>query len=86
MSPERLYEDERYRLTLFRGRGDGRRLAVGFEHGRKDADEFMPASFPRYAQRLGIDALIVQTRPIAGNMRRVAARTCAAVTARTRGR
>ena len=61
MSPERLYEDERYRLTLFRGRGDGRRLAVGFEHGRKDADEFMPASFPRYAQRLGIDALIVQT-------------------------
>ena len=33
MTTRVLHEDERYRVTLFRGSGDGSRLVVGFEHG-----------------------------------------------------
>ena len=60
--PERLHEDARYRVTLFRaGGGGGQRLVIGFEHGREAADGFEPAACPRYAERLGIDAMVVQS-------------------------
>lgn len=62
MQPELLHQDERYRITLFRGSGDGRRLTVSFEHGRDaPVDGFERTSCPNYAKRLGIDAMMVQT-------------------------
>ncbi|KRW95878.1 hypothetical protein [Paracoccus sp. MKU1] len=61
MRPERLHQDDRHRITLFRGTGDGRRAVVGFEHGRDRMTGFEPAAAPRFAARLGIDALVVQT-------------------------
>ncbi|MFO1140158.1 MAG: hypothetical protein U1E41_13910 [Paracoccus sp. (in: a-proteobacteria)] len=56
-----LHEDDRYRITLFRGTGDGSRLAVSFDHGRGRMQGFEPAEYPNFALRLGIDALRVQT-------------------------
>ncbi|WP_199259710.1 hypothetical protein [Paracoccus binzhouensis] len=62
MRPERLHQDRRHRITLFRGSGDGRRAVVCFEHGRDRAMRgFEPPDCPRFARRLGIDALVVQT-------------------------
>lgn len=62
MQAETLHQDERYRITLFRSAGGGQTLSVSFEHGRDaPADGFEPATCPRYAARLGIDALMVQT-------------------------
>lgn len=62
MGAERLHQDRRHRITLFRGAGDGGRAMVGFEHGRDRAMRgFEPPVCPRFAQRLGIDALVVQT-------------------------
>ncbi len=61
MTAERLHEDDRYRVTLFRGTGDGSRLAVSFEHGHNGMrGKFSKPSYPHYAARLGIDALTVQ--------------------------
>ncbi|MDQ7260902.1 alpha/beta hydrolase [Paracoccus sp. PS-1] len=61
MRAEQLHQDDRHRITLFRGAGDGRRAVVGFEHGRDRMAGFAPAAAPRHAERLGIDALVVQT-------------------------
>lgn len=62
MPAERLHEDARHRITLFRGADGGRRAVVSFEHGRDQRMRgFEPACCPRFAQRLGIDALVVQT-------------------------
>lgn len=61
MRPERLHQDARHRITLFRGTGDGRGAIVSFEHGRDRMAGFGPASAPHFAARLGIDALVVQT-------------------------
>ena len=62
MTTRVLHEDERYRVTLFRGSGDGSRLAVSFEHGHNQMHgRFTPAHYPNYAARMGIDALSVQT-------------------------
>ena len=61
MTAQRLHEDKRYRVTLFRGSGDGRRLIVSFEHGRsRMRGDFAEPHYPRYAERMGIDALAVQ--------------------------
>ncbi|WP_374636828.1 hypothetical protein [Paracoccus sp. (in: a-proteobacteria)] len=61
MTARRLHEDQRYRVTLFRGNGDGRRLIVSFEHGRtRMRGDFAEPHYPRYAERMGIDALAVQ--------------------------
>ncbi|MFT4012957.1 MAG: hypothetical protein QM682_06035 [Paracoccus sp. (in: a-proteobacteria)] len=62
MAAETLHQDARHRIALFRGAGDGRLAVVSFEHGRGEAMRgFAPPSCPRFAQRLGIDALVVQT-------------------------
>ena len=61
MTAQTLHKDSRYRVTLFRGSGDGRRLVVSFEHGHNGMKgDFAPATCPRYAERMGIDALLVQ--------------------------
>jgi len=61
MRPESLHRDHRHRVTLFRGGGDGQHAVVCFEHGRDRMAGFGPAAAPRFAARLGIDALMVQT-------------------------
>lgn len=62
MDAERLHQDDRHRITLFRGMGGSRQAVVTFEHGRDVAMRgFTPPSCPRFARRLGIDALVVQT-------------------------
>ena len=62
MPAERLHEDTRHRVTLFPGTGEGRRAVVSFEHGHdRRMCGFAPPSCPRFAQQLGIDALVVQT-------------------------
>lgn len=61
MTAERLHEDKRYRVTLFRGGGDARRLTVSFEHGHNGMrGSFSPAQYPGYAQRMGMDVVQVQ--------------------------
>ena len=58
MTAERLHEDDRYRVTLFRGTGDGSRLAVSFEHGhRQMRGGLPPARYPNYAARVGVVAV-----------------------------
>lgn len=61
MPSERLHEDARHRVTLFRGTGDGKCTVVSFEHGRDRMAGYEPPQPPHFAQRLGIDALVVQT-------------------------
>lgn len=61
MQAEILHRDARHRITLFRGSGAGQAV-VGFEHGQdKPMQGFLPATCPRFAERLGLDALVVQT-------------------------
>lgn len=61
MSGECLHEDNRYRVTLFRGSGDGRRLTVSFEHGHNGMrGAFSTPHYPAYAQRMGMDVVQVQ--------------------------
>ena len=58
MTTRVLHEDERYRVTLFRGSGDGSRLVVGFEHGHSQMrGGLTPARYPNYAARVGVVAV-----------------------------
>lgn len=61
MQAEPLHQDAHHRLTLFRVAGGGQRAVVSFEHGRDRMSGFVPPKPPHFAQRLGIDALVVQT-------------------------
>ncbi|MGA0614636.1 hypothetical protein [Paracoccus sp. KR1-242] len=48
-------------MTLFRAPGGSSRVVVCFEPGRERMQGFEPTQCPRFAERLGIDALTVQT-------------------------
>ena len=63
MQAERLHQDDRHRITRFRAASGlaSRRAVVCFEPGRDRMDGFEPTACPRFAARLGIDALTVQT-------------------------
>ncbi|RCW82430.1 HEAT repeat domain-containing protein [Paracoccus lutimaris] len=62
MTAQTLHQDDRYRVTLFRGSGGGARLAVSFDHGRPQMrGGFTKPKYPHFAEQLGIDALTVQT-------------------------
>jgi len=58
---ERLLDDPRHRVTLFRAPGGSGRAVFCFEPAREHMDGFDVTRCPRFAERLGIDALTVQT-------------------------
>lgn len=61
MRPEaRLYQDARHRISLFRAPGGSAKLVLCFEPGRDRMDGFQAPACPRFAERLGIDAITVQ--------------------------
>ncbi|SMO58154.1 hypothetical protein [Paracoccus laeviglucosivorans] len=57
----RLHEDGNHRVTLFAAPGGSDRAVVCFEAGRDVMNGYEPTTCPRFAERLGIDALTVQT-------------------------
>ncbi|WP_134681612.1 hypothetical protein [Paracoccus ravus] len=60
-APRILHDDGRHRLTLFRGHAPSARAVLCFEAGRDVMKGFAPSHCPGFAERLGIDALTVQT-------------------------
>ncbi|UXU74907.1 MULTISPECIES: hypothetical protein [unclassified Paracoccus (in: a-proteobacteria)] len=61
MTAEWLYQGPHQRLVRFRGTGTRGQAVVSFEHGRDRMDGYAPAQPPRFALRLGLDVLLVQT-------------------------
>lgn len=56
-----LHDDGHHRLTLFRAPGGGTDAVVCFEPGRDHMKGYDTPTCPRFAQRHGIDAIMVQT-------------------------
>ncbi|MTH77277.1 HEAT repeat domain-containing protein [Paracoccus aestuariivivens] len=59
--PERLHGDGRHRVTLFRTPSGSAKAVVCFEPGRDLMNGFETPHCPAFAERLGVDALMVQT-------------------------